>query len=193
MMQENKPLTSSEHVPENTSSYTNVCTCLQGSREGKDRITFSCHISQTKHETWSRLLFFRKAMRGRLYEEYLKMFFLWVQQGCQIFLGSYANKKESLINHSALFCRAQRRVITCGTHFEETKLVASITGRPVPESMSISWIFTPVGTISWGTMKLKQLFLDLIPLMMGGTTSRYIFLFAALPANHIDVYSIFTC
>lgn len=52
--------------------------------------------------------------------------------------------------------------------------MASITGRPAPESMSISWIFTPVGTISWGTMKLKQLFLDLVPLEMGGTTCRYL-------------------
>ena len=92
----------------------------------------------------------------------------------QTFLSSCADKKEGLINHSALFCCAQRRVITCGTHFEETKLVASITGRPVPESMSISWMFTPVGTLSWGTMKLKQLFLDLIPLKMGGTTNKYL-------------------
>lgn len=81
-------------------------------------------------------------------------------------LSSHADEKEGLINHSALFRCAQRRVITCGTHFEETKLVASITDRPVRESMSISWIFTPVGTISWKTMKLKQLFLDFIPLKM---------------------------
>lgn len=114
----------------------------------------------------------------------------------QSFLSSYADKKESLINHSALFCCAQRRVITCGTHFEETKLVASITGRPVPESMSISWIFTPVGTISWGTMKLKQLFLDLIPLKMGGRTSKYLadfllhFLLLCLP---ITLLFVFTC
>ena len=124
-------------------------------------------------------IFFPKASVGptRLLEE-------------QIFLSCYADKKESLINHSALFCCAQRRVITCGTHFEETKLVASITGRPVPESMSISWIFTPVETISWGTMKLKLLFLDLIPLKMGGTTSRYIFFFsfATLPANHTAIF-----
>lgn len=92
----------------------------------------------------------------------------------EIFHRSYADKKESLINHSALFCCAQRRVITCGTHFEETKLVASITGRPVPESMSISWIFTPVGTISWGTMQLKLLILALIPLRMGIRTRRYL-------------------
>lgn len=132
-------------------------------------------------------------MRGWLYEDYLKIFFPKASV-CptrmleeQIFLSSYADKKESLINHSALFCCAQRRVITCGTHFEETKLVASITGRPVPESMSISWIFTPVGTISWGTMKLKLLFLDLIPLKMGGTTSRYIF-FATLSVNHTAIF-----
>lgn len=91
-----------------------------------------------------------------------------------IFLSRYADKRERLINHSARFHCTQRRLITCGTHFEETKLVASITGRPVPESMSISWIFTSVGTISWGTMKVKQLFLDLIPLKMGGTTGRYL-------------------
>ncbi len=125
----------------------------------------------------------------------LKMFFLCVQQGRWIFLGSYADKKEGLINHSALFCGAQRRVITCGTHFEETKLVASITGRPVPESMSISWIFTPVGTISWGTMKLKQLFLDLIPLKMGGTTSRYMsdFFFFFLHLQTSTVHSHADC
>lgn len=87
---------------------------------------------------------------------------------------------------SALLCTlwlCKRRVITCGTHFEETKLVASITGRPAPESMSISWIFTPVGTISWGTMKLKQLFLDLIPLKMGGTICRFVadVVFATMP------------
>lgn len=62
-----------------------------------------------------------------------------------------------------------RRRITCGTHFEETKLVASITGRPDPESMSISWIFTPVGRISWGTMRLKQL----EQALMGGRTCRW--------------------
>lgn len=49
---------------------------------------------------------------------------------------------------SALFARTQRGAITCGTHFEDTKLVTSITGRPVSESMFISWILTPVGTIS---------------------------------------------
>lgn len=100
--------------------------------------------------------------------------------------------KKSVINHSALFCCAQRRNITCGTHFEETKLVASITGRPVPESMSISWIFTPVGTISWGTMELKQLFLDLIPLKMGGTTCRYLVHF--FPSLHYPSVTLtFTC
>lgn len=119
---------------------------------------------------------------------------LWVQQGCwrsRFFLTAHAEKKESPINHSALFCCIQRRVITCGTHFEETKLVASITDRPVPESMSISWIFTPVGTISWGTMKLKQHFLDLIPPTMGGKTCRYMvdFVLAMLPANHITIYT----
>lgn len=62
-----------------------------------------------------------------------------------------------------------RRRITCGTHFEETKLVASITGRPDPESMSISWIFTPVGRISWGTMRLKQL----EQALKGGRTCRW--------------------
>lgn len=40
------------------------------------------------------------------------------------------------------------RIITWATHFEDTKLVASIAGRPVWESMSISWILTSVGTIS---------------------------------------------
>lgn len=49
------------------------------------------------------------------------------------------------INHSALL---HAPFVTCGTHFEETKLVASITERPVPESMSINWIFTFVGTTS---------------------------------------------
>lgn len=73
----------------------------------------------------------------------------------QIDFGSCADKKNNRINHSALFSYTQRRVITCGTHFEETKLVASITGRPVSESMSISWILTPVGTISWGTMNTE--------------------------------------
>lgn len=90
-----------------------------------------------------------------------------------IFTSTHADNKERLINHSALFWCSQRGVITCGTHFEDTKLVASITGRPVPESMSISWIFTPVGTISWGTMKLKLLFLDLIPCKVGGITRRH--------------------
>lgn len=51
---------------------------------------------------------------------------------------------------------AQGSVITWGTHFEETKLVASTAGRPVPESMSISWIFTPVGTISQEAVKMKH-------------------------------------
>jgi len=129
-------------------------------------------------------------MRGQLYEGDLKILFPNTFVGPtrmpeeQSFLSRYADKKESLINHSALFCCAQRRVITCGTHFEETKLVASITGRPVPESMSISWIFTSVGTISWGTMKLKLLFLDLI-LKMGGTTS--ILLLRCLPITLISV------
>lgn len=87
----------------------------------------------------------------------------------QVSLSSPAENNASLINHSACFLAAQRRVITCGTHFEDTKLVASITGRPVSESMSISWILTPVGTISWKTMKWRRLFLDLIPLKIGGT------------------------
>lgn len=37
--------------------------------------------------------------------------------------------------------------LTWGTHLGETKLVASITGSPASESMSISLIFTGVGTI----------------------------------------------
>lgn len=64
------------------------------------------------------------------------------------FLSALAARKERLINHSALLGLHKGSVITWGTHFEETKLVASTAGRPVPESMSISWIFTPVGTIS---------------------------------------------
>lgn len=56
--------------------------------------------------------------------------------------------QEKRIKYSALYSSEKRRLLTCGTHFEETKLVASITGRPAPESMSISWILTPVGTIS---------------------------------------------
>ena len=36
---------------------------------------------------------------------------------------------------------------TCGTHLGETKLVDSIDGKPVSESMSISLIFVSVGTI----------------------------------------------
>lgn len=82
------------------------------------------------------------------------------------FLWTSADQEKRIIKNSALYHSEQRRLLTCGTHFEETKLVASITGRPVPESMSISWIFTPVGTISWGTMKQKELELAL---MRGGT------------------------
>lgn len=37
--------------------------------------------------------------------------------------------------------------LTWGTHFGETKLVASITGSPASESMSTSLIFTAVGTM----------------------------------------------
>lgn len=37
--------------------------------------------------------------------------------------------------------------LTCGTHLGETKLVASMTGSPASDSMSISLIFTGVGTI----------------------------------------------
>jgi hypothetical protein len=37
--------------------------------------------------------------------------------------------------------------VTCGTHFGETKLVASTTDRPAPTSLCISWIFTDAGTL----------------------------------------------
>lgn len=43
--------------------------------------------------------------------------------------------------------------LTCGTHLGETKLVASITGSPASESMSISLIFTGVGTIACSGQK----------------------------------------
>lgn len=35
---------------------------------------------------------------------------------------------------------------TCGTHFGETKLVASMTGSPDSDNRSISWILVSVGT-----------------------------------------------
>lgn len=73
----------------------------------------------------------------------------------QVSPSSPEENNESLINHSVSFLGTQRIVITCGTHFEDTKLVASITGRPVSESMFISWILTLVGTISWKTMKWR--------------------------------------
>lgn len=37
--------------------------------------------------------------------------------------------------------------LTCGTHFGDTKLVASMTRRPESDSKSIKWIFVSVGTI----------------------------------------------
>jgi hypothetical protein len=36
---------------------------------------------------------------------------------------------------------------TCGTHFGDTKLVASTTGNPEVASLLISSIFTGVGTV----------------------------------------------
>lgn len=95
------------------------------------------------------------------------------QSACDITIPSTsweAEEEKRIIKNSALYSCEQRH-LTCGTHFEETKLVASITGRPAPESMSISWIFTPVGTISWGTMELKQLELAL---MGGGNAADFV-------------------
>lgn len=97
-------------------------------------------------------------------------------------------EEKWIIKNSALYSSEQRHP-TCGTHFEETKLVASITGRPAPESISISWIFTPVGTISWGTMELKQLELAL----MGGGMQRTLFPPPVMSAFYIlhAFYTIF--
>lgn len=57
--------------------------------------------------------------------------------------------------------------------------MASITDRPVPESMSISWIFTPVGTISWGKNEIEIVYsgFDSIGDAAGDVTSRDVFLF----------------
>lgn len=46
--------------------------------------------------------------------------------------------------------------LTWGTHFGETKLVASITGSPASESMSISLIFTGVGTMFCNRQKPRK-------------------------------------
>lgn len=43
---------------------------------------------------------------------------------------------------------------TCGTHLGETKLVTSMAGRPVPDSMSINLIFVSVGTTLWNKKQL---------------------------------------
>lgn len=37
--------------------------------------------------------------------------------------------------------------LTCGTHFGDTKLVASMTGRPESDNMSMRWTLVSVGTI----------------------------------------------
>lgn len=52
-------------------------------------------------------------------------------------------EREANCMHSLVLVR------TCGTHLGETKLVASITLRPVSDSLSISWTLTSVGTTVW--------------------------------------------
>lgn len=96
-------------------------------------------------ETWSTTYSWKKVLVG-----------LTVTVSFRLTVTVSVDQEKRIIKNSALYHSEQRRLLTCGTHFEETKLVASITGRPASESMSISWIFSPVGTISWNTMKLKM-------------------------------------
>ena len=46
----------------------------------------------------------------------------------------------------AAHCCHPTSTLTCGTHRGDTKLVASMTGSPVSDNMSIRRIFTGVGT-----------------------------------------------
>ncbi|TNN83115.1 hypothetical protein EYF80_006722 [Liparis tanakae] len=46
--------------------------------------------------------------------------------------------------------------LTCGTHFGDTKLVASMTDSPDADSMSIKWILVSVGTMVWGWRSNKK-------------------------------------
>lgn len=46
------------------------------------------------------------------------------------------------------------------THFGETKLVASMTGRPASESMLIRWILTSVGTRVWQGQQERDMSYD---------------------------------
>lgn len=44
---------------------------------------------------------------------------------------------------------SKRKILTCGTHLGETKLVASMTGSPDSDNMFIKLIFVSVGTTVW--------------------------------------------
>lgn len=46
-------------------------------------------------------------------------------------------------------------MLTCGTHLGETKLVLSITGKPVSDNLFIKSIFVAVGTMLYNEMTLE--------------------------------------
>lgn len=69
--------------------------------------------------------------------------FVFVHEMCISHLHAHSTLNP-MHNHYVVIIMEVR---TCGTHFGETKLVASITGSPASESMSIRRIFTSAGTM----------------------------------------------